>query len=335
MSIVVSDPDQDLPDSAATLARYVDTGAFAAALNTSAMIGLANSVDSKYASLMASISPVLESFATDWLPPPIALLEPGLFDQSDMAARLSTQLIELPPSLSDTFRAVLDNQVRLSTAAIRDNVVELLPSLNGALAASLFPDMASFAAAATVTEFNWAASETQRSWANRPGVLSEPKFPTTLQSNGDPPAPGAGVDALLSSVRADLISKRAGMWWALRNSPDPVCQAATSAVELVDHLLAGLASDAQVIAVGVVHERREHYLAVRHNNLVPTSAGRARVAMFNLGRDVTAQESAATSIRIRRALVEMKHHSHKFATIDTERALHELDRLLTMLAGEL
>jgi hypothetical protein len=195
----------------------------------------------------------------------------------------------------------------------------------------------------TVPDMSWLADSvglTMQPGFSVPDISWLPNAAAPSDSAGTAPHrerapidPDAVVDNWLSSIRPDLPSKRAGMWWALRHSPDGVCHAATSAVELFDHVLHELAPDLMVVAVSQDHSDPELFVRDTRFGPQPTWSGRARVAVMVLGGDATAQTFAASFVAVRNQLVNMKHKSHLHGLQGAEIALDRLDLLLRQLAA--
>lgn len=144
------------------------------------------------------------------------------------------------------------------------------------------------------------------------------------------------VEAWLDEIRLDLQRKRDGMWFALEHSPDPVGQAAHSAVELLLHLFdcSGV-SDGRVVtwASGSVHDKE----ALDRSGAYPRVvwAGRARMAAIKAGFDEVGQELVIDLARSGRELQQIKHRSHRFEVGEVQPHLERVEELLSLFAWRL
>ena len=145
------------------------------------------------------------------------------------------------------------------------------------------------------------------------------------------------VDAWLLQLRPDLVKKRRGMWQAIEHSPDPVLQAATSAVELVKHLLivSGV-SDREVVIWAKSGARfADDAVDTSQGYERVTWIGRLRLASIRAGYDEVGQEFILTLGESGRILQRMKHDAHQYDIADVEPHLRRVDELLSLLAWRL
>lgn len=153
---------------------------------------------------------------------------------------------------------------------------------------------------------------------------------------GTPQRVRRSVEAWLDEIRLDLQRKRDGMWFALEHSPDPVGQAAHSAVELLLHLFdcSGV-SDGQVVAwaTGSVHDKEALDWSGAYPRVV--WAGRARMAAIKAGFDEVGQELVIELARSGRRLQQIKHRSHRFEVGEVEPHLERVEELLSLFAWRL
>jgi hypothetical protein len=153
---------------------------------------------------------------------------------------------------------------------------------------------------------------------------------------GAPQRVRRSVEDWLDEVRLDLQHKRDGMWFALAHSPDPVGQAAHSAVELLLHLFdcSGV-SNGEVVAwaAGSVHDKE----ALDRSGAYPRVvwAGRARMAAIRAGFDEVGQELVIDLARSGRRLQQIKHRSHRFKVREVQPHLERVEELLSLFAWRL
>lgn len=144
------------------------------------------------------------------------------------------------------------------------------------------------------------------------------------------------VDEWLEARRPDLRGKRDGMWFAIAESPDPVSQACTSAVELLLQLfsICGVTPN-KVIAWA--HGTQHYAEAVDTSQGAPrvTWRGRLRLAAAIAGFDEVGQDLAASFADAPQLLQNMKHQAHHYTVDQVETQLEIVEEILRLFVGRL
>jgi hypothetical protein len=146
------------------------------------------------------------------------------------------------------------------------------------------------------------------------------------------PLEADSIDTWLALMRADLPSKRAGMRFAIANSPDGLSQAATSAVELVDHLYELVASRTEVVLWASSSPYPMQYVRFSDSGVpIPTWPGRARLVAIRSGFDEVGQELLISLTKSVAQLQNVKHKSHAYTQGVVETLLSNVEDVLAML----
>ncbi len=142
------------------------------------------------------------------------------------------------------------------------------------------------------------------------------------------------LDRWLDSIDPGLSRKRAGTWHALRYSPDPVTQAASSAVELMLAVIRSFASDTEVLTklVGTPHEKSDLAYDSRTGQFRVTWKARLRVVAQSAGLNQPDQESVMRAASAGQRLQDAKHRSNLYTTTVVRSEVNEIEDALKKLA---
>ena len=325
MAIVINDDEASVDGAKEPVPSFASV---VAESQTTAVFDAVADIETRSRRMIEPLLPVLDALSATWTPPAITL-PPEYFEASSaLQAQLTAPLAGLQADIASMVGASSSTQ----SLSVVSGMLETLRLVADTVAfptidyGITMPDMSWLTDAVLPT---FTVSDISRRMNIVPSIVSVTSSPGRERA---PISPDSAVDAWLSSIRSDLPSKRAGMWWALRHSPDAVCHSATSAIELFDHVLYELAPDLEVIAISQDHSEPELFIRDTRFGPQPTWSGRARVAVMVLGGDATAQEFAASFVDVRGQLVKMKHKSHLHGLGVAESALERLDLLLRQLA---
>jgi len=297
-------------------------------LQNTAVVDAVSAIEAHQRKLTETIQPGLGAIAASWSRPTITLPHEYKTLVAGVQAQLTAGMTGLQPVLP-TITVPTFPRVTPATRRLLDDVKANVSALSSTtVVAPKLPPIYSL----TVPRVSLSIQVPDMPWprAIRPPTQRIVRAPSPRTTPVDP---GARIDLWLSSIRADLPAKRAGMRWALHNSPDAVCQAAASAVELIDHVLVRLAPDSAIARATVANPNTGRFVRETDYGRKPTWAGRARVAVMTLGGDDVAQDLAASFISARTELVRMKHKSHLFSAHEVEVLLRDVDLFLRHLAA--